>query len=84
MQNNKLVQYYRSRNGQPRGCVVALKTPQGKVQLGWSLCCKRDVFKKKWAVELATRRALKDAWGLPPSLMDTFKSMQARAVKYFK
>lgn len=85
---NMLIQYYRDRRGNPCGCVVAIKAPvgtDGKFRLGWSLCCKRDVFKKKLAVDIAVGRAFRDDFGeIPSSLYDTWNIMYNRASMYFR
>lgn len=83
-----LIQYLRDRRGNPRGCVVAIKNPLNTMEryrLGWSLCCKRDVFKKKLAVDLAIGRAIRDGSGeVPESLYELWDEMDMRALKYFR
>jgi hypothetical protein len=49
-----IIRYYRKK-GVPKGCIVALE--DGKI--GWSFCCKKDVFTKKMAREIALGRAFK-------------------------
>lgn len=85
-------QYYRTKNGNPRGLIIALD----KGIYGWSLCSKKDVFNKKVGTSIAMGRAQKAAllsdderfdyyqYSVPNSMWELFTEINKRAYKYFK
>jgi len=60
---NELIQYVRvsrgKRRGMPRGVVMAIKTPAGKIRLGWSFTnlTAGDKFNKERGLTIARGRA---------------------------
>lgn len=48
------IRYLRDKSSKPIGCVVAIEDNR----MGWSLCCKKDVFTKKMARKIAFGRAV--------------------------
>ena len=90
-----LVKYIRNNKNQPVGCVLALKTDNNIVSIGWSLCRKNtlfnkgDIFDKVTARNLAHARALKrlnrtEAPIIPHSVLKELITFIPRAKKYFK
>lgn len=82
---NELVSYYRDKKRNPRGAVVGLRTPDGRLVVGWSLCCKRDQFSKSKARVIAEGRALVGSTvAVPAPLVPLIEDMEVRVRKYFK
>lgn len=75
---------------QPRGVVVAIRVGD-EIFYGYSLLnTKMDRFSKTLGLQIATNRALSDSYGLPNTpereeiVLEAFKRIEARALKYFK
>jgi hypothetical protein len=86
-QTPQLIQYTRKKNGQLNGCLVAAKI-DGEVRIGFSKCCKTDVFNKQFAKELAVKRMNKVdrdyIAALPPSMLDDLKRFESRIQRCYK
>ena len=71
-----IIRYVRDKDGKPIGCVIGLYTDHS---MGWSLCCKKDVFNKHMAKVIAVGRALhgtkKD---VPRKLMAIYNEVHRR------
>jgi hypothetical protein len=92
---NKVIQtmikeYIRDDKYNPRGVVVAVKE-NNQVYYGYSLCNPRDKYDKETAMKIAINRALcEKGFNLPkvPAtrqlIFDKFRSVEARALNYFK
>lgn len=77
-----LVNYFRNKNGQPVGCVVAI----GPGVVGWSKCnTKKDRFDKEMAKKIAAGRAeVFSSKPIPECMNDMFSQMTERSYRYFK
>jgi hypothetical protein len=84
--NNVIYQFVHNRRRQKVGVVLAKKTSNGSVGIGWSLCNPRDEFNKQYAVDIALGRA--ENFGgvdaVPFSLADDYNAIYDRAKRYFK
>ena len=83
-----LVKYHRDKHSRPIGVLVAINIGES-FRIGWSLCCKKDVFNKKRAKEIAIGRAqyytIEDVEkSCPQTLRKAFAEMCKRACKYYK
>lgn len=83
-------EYIRDDKYNPRGVVVAIKE-NDQVYYGYSLCSPHDRYDKSTAMKIAINRALSDKEiNLPTSpvtcqlIFDRFRSIEARALNYFK
>jgi hypothetical protein len=81
-----LVQYVRNNKGQPRGVVIAFKDNSNQVQLGWSLCNKRDKFDKQIGLHTAVERAAQQIWWteVPDTVRKLLHEMRERSFRFFK
>ena len=84
-----MFEYHRNTHRQPIGCFVAQKMNDEEVRYGWSLCCKKDKFNKRFGLQLAFNRVEKydvDAMikKIPESMIDQFCRFTQRAARYFK
>jgi hypothetical protein len=89
--DNMLVQYKRTKKGNPQGVVVAIAPGI----IGWSLCNKKDRFLKEKAIDIAAKRALKALYldpvsrsedyytKIPFTLSELSLIMLERSEKYF-
>lgn len=86
-----LIHYKRTKDGTPKGVVVAI----GAGKLGWSLCKSPDVFNKKKGLSIALDRAVKASQMIlfdrlafyekcPFTLEEEFFKMKSRSFQYFK
>ncbi len=77
----ELIQYVRNLEGQRIGVVLAINADK----IGWSKCCKRDKWDRKWGLEIARRRAHQGFKAqIPFAIEEPFRRMVERAEKYFK
>lgn len=90
MNNNMLKSYLRDTNGDPYGTVVAVKNGEW-IRYGYSLTNRRvDTFDKKQGTLIATKRALSGKNTLPElsyrlyEVIDAYKALDQRAIRYFK
>lgn len=80
-------QYTRDKNGQLTGLLLAKKSGD-KFAIGFSKCRKGDKFDKKFATEIASRRASlllqhnRDC-EIPKSMMKDYFAMVDRASKFY-
>lgn len=86
--NDIIFQYVRNRRREKVGIVAALRIPNNKVGIGWSLCAtqKGDKFDAVKALDIAIGRAEK-AGGIdtiPQSVSNDYEVMIDRANRYFK
>jgi len=88
----ELIQYLR-RDGHPFGCMVAQKIDcddGAVVQIGWSLCNKKDLFRKAQARRIARGRAIgrEQATKVPQEVIRSLREEMAffslRALKFFE
>lgn len=87
-----LKQYIRDeKNNQPRGVAVAIRRDDGTVDYGFSLLnTLRDKWDKKLGLAIAVARANADEYQLPgvkereAAVIEAFKRLETRALKYFK
>jgi hypothetical protein len=92
MKQTLIKEYIRDKKNNPYGVAVAVKdTDSNQVFYGFSICNKADKYDKARGVNIAVSRALsKDGYSLPESpatvraIMDRYKSLEGRAVRYFK
>ena len=92
-------QYVRDRKNRKVGVVIAYRTDEGNIMLGWSLCNKKDKFDKTIALNKATQRAKhigvfqkigNRIWSynmednVPRSITNTFINVSERAKRYYK
>jgi hypothetical protein len=91
MENSQsLIQLIRGSKNRTKGIIVAVKTPDNVVGIGWSLCMKKDRFNKMMGMHIAEGRAIKNATervvvGYPPhSIALTLEKFYDRCNKYFK
>lgn len=80
-----VIQYVR-KNGRPLGAIVAVKGEHG-FRIGYSLCNKRDRFKKETGLKIAFGRA--DTWSsipgdTPREIMAALPGFIARCKKYYR
>lgn len=80
-----VIQYVR-KNGRPFGVVVAVKGEDG-FRIGYSLCNKKDRFKKETGLKIAFGRA--DVWSsipheTPKEIMAAMPSFIERCKKYYR
>lgn len=80
-----VVQYVR-KNGKPFGAIVAVKSEDG-FRIGYSLCNKKDRFKKETGLKIAFGRA--DTWNLlpykiPNEIMSVLPLFIQRCRKYYR
>jgi len=54
---NTVIKYLRDNKGNPRGVIVAVRLPNGKVSVHYSYCNKKDKFTKEMALKIALGRA---------------------------
>lgn len=87
---NIIKEYIRDEKYNPRGVVVAVKE-NNQVYYGYSLCSPHDNYDKETAMKIALNRALSEkGFNLPkvPAtrqlILDRFRSVEARALNYFK
>jgi hypothetical protein len=83
---NMIAKYItRTVDGSPRrvGLIVA-REDYGVIQIGYSLCNKKDVFDKNKAWEIAKTRLILPSVHIPKSIMEDIKAMERRASRYFK
>ena len=90
MKQTKLIKYLREEDGTPRGVVLAIRNEE-EVNYGFSLChSKKDKWDKEQGIKIAEHRAFAGDYNLPQStetrklVLDGFKHLSRRAVKYFK
>lgn len=75
-----LIEYVRQ-NGRAIGVVVATE----RNAIGWSKCCKRDVFNKERGLLIATGRANMGSKAKPPAAIKPYiEKMKDRAMRYYK
>lgn len=76
----------------PFAILVAFKDSDGRVVAGYSMCCPRDIFKKKIARELAVGRATLGPWQnvgwepnifWPDAIKQAWPAFMNRCQKYF-
>lgn len=80
---NHLIQYVKKPSGVKKAVMFARK--EGNiVSFGYSLCSKRDTFKKDFGLHVASRRADKQEIDIPTSMGQNFKDFVNRAKRYFK
>jgi hypothetical protein len=86
----ELITYIRDDNNAPRGVAVAILT-DGTVSYGFSLLnTRQDKWDKGMGVKIALRRAFAPTYQLPVvperknAVMDAFKRLERRAIRYFK
>lgn len=80
-----VIQYLR-KNGKPFGTVVAVKGDHG-FRIGYSLCSRKDRFKKETGLKIAFGRA--DTWSVipmrtPKEIMEALPGFIARCKKYYR
>jgi len=80
-----VVQYVR-KSGKPFGALVAVKGEHG-FRIGYSLCSKKDRFKKETGLKIAFGRA--DTWsvipgGVPKEIMSVLPGFIGRCKKYYR
>lgn len=84
--NSVIYQFVHNRRRQKVGVVLAKKTSNGSVGIGWSLCNPKDDFNKNHALAIAEGRA--DKFGgidtIPHSITKDFNIIVDRANRYFK
>jgi hypothetical protein len=83
-----LVTYMRDKKNRPRGVLAAMATTNG-CAVAYSLCCRRDIFKKEQGRALALGRLFthsdtKAPMLLPHSMSKHYHEFVARCEKYFK
>lgn len=78
-----LIQYVKKPNGVKKAVMFARKEGD-TVSFGYSLCSKRDTFKKDFGLHVASRRADKQEINIPASMSQNFRSFVDRAKRYFK
>lgn len=89
MNNNTLIKYLRTKNGEPRGVAVAVRKGD-EVFYGYSLRNPVDRWNKHKGLEIATHRAFARVYNLPQAsntiseIIESYKHLSDRAVKYFK
>jgi hypothetical protein len=78
------------RKGSPRGVAVLVRVDD-EIRYGYSLLnVNRDKYDKEEGIEKALYRAMSDGYQLPKvperekMVMDAFKYLEERAIKYFK
>ncbi len=84
-----LVQYIRDRKQRPVGVVVAYRSNQGLVKVGYSKCNPEDHFDKREGLNMALKRAVPVdtasvpvyAANLPQSVRSTFEIVAERALR---
>jgi hypothetical protein len=83
-------EYIRDNKYNPRGVVVAVKE-NDQVYYGYSLCSPHDNYNKETAMKIALNRALSEKGFTLPKvpatrelIFDRFRSVEARALNYFK
>lgn len=86
MNREKFVVQYIRKNGRPLGAIVAVKGEYG-FRIGYSVCSKKDRFKKETALKIAFGRA--DTWNLIPHDVpkDVSRNLPAfieRCKKYYR
>jgi hypothetical protein len=92
MKQTLIKEYIRDKKNNPYGVAVAVKDETtNQVFYGFSICNKVDKYDKNRGIAIAVNRALsKDGYSLPESpatvraIMIRFKSLEDRAVRYFK
>lgn len=73
-----IIRYAKDKNGKPIGCVYA----QNAAMIGWSLCCKRDIFSKKMARTIASGRAMNGTKKeVPGKLLAIYNEVYARLLE---
>jgi hypothetical protein len=79
-----IVQYVRNKNHEPRGVLVAIKSPDG-YNIGYSLCSKYDRFEKKMALKIALGRAIVgDSSTVPYVISKALPQFLMRCQRYYK
>ena len=79
-----MLTYIRNRNGHRVGVMLAVPI-EGKVHLGWSLTCKKDIFNRELGIEIAQGRAERgDNTTVPYSIQPLVSIFRARCKRYFK
>ena len=82
-------EYIRDTNNNPRGVCVAIKDGN-QVHYGFSLHNPVDKYDKGHGIMVAIRRALSNGYKLPDvqdrydAVVERFKSLEKRSLKYFK
>lgn len=100
IKNQKMIwEYVRDRKNRKVGVVIAYRTGEGNIMLGWSLCDKKDRFDRIIGLNKAIIRAKyldlfqkvgNRIWShnmtdnVPHSVTDTFISVSERAKRYYK
>lgn len=83
-------EYIRDEKYNPKGVVIAIKEDD-QIYYGYSLCSPLDKYDKETGMKIAINRALSDkGYSLPKIqttrevIIDKFRSVEARALNYFK
>lgn len=80
-----VIQYVR-KNGKPFGTIVAVKAEDG-FRIGYSLCSRKDRFKKETGLKIAFGRA--DTWSVVPrdtprEILAALPDFIARCKRYYR
>ena len=79
-----LKQYIRNKKNNPIGVLLADKI-DNDIQLGFSLCSKRDTYNKEKGMQIALHRLHhKGVLNIPDSINELVDAFELRAAKYFK
>lgn len=80
-----IVQYIRDRKGLPVGAIVSVKSENG-FNIGYSLCNRRDRFKKDLALKIAFARASFDLIrpDIPRDISKALPAFIERCQRYYK
>lgn len=83
---HSVIQYVRNKKGIPLGIIVAVKTDEG-FSVGYSLCSRKDRFKKETGLKIAFGRA--ESWTFmpdetPKDILKAMPSFIERCKKYYR
>lgn len=81
-----VIQYVRKKDGRPLGAIVAVKGEHG-FRIGYSLCSRKDRFKKETGLKIAFGRA--DTWSViprdtPKEILAVLPAFIARCKRYYR
>lgn len=90
-----VIKYLRDKNGNPRGCLVAVKLPEGRpgtesqpISVHYSYCRKEDKFTKNMALKIAINRAYMNTGStfteIPRQVRKEIDAFNRRVEKYFR
>lgn len=81
-----VIQYLRNKKGVPYGVLVAVKNPDSRYRVGYSVCNRKDRFSKQRALEIAIGRAevCSDLGPTPHDVAKNLGNFKDRCDKYYK